>query len=144
MKPIKEKSLPLAIGLNFVLPGIGYIYMGKPVVGIFACLLCVVISISAAILIVPVWLGMNVIMAIDMLILSNKNKKKLLEESTKKCPNCAELIQKEAKVCRFCSTRFDAVSQLHINEGVINRKCVGCNTSIPIGAKKCSMCGAPA
>lgn len=38
---MKEKSLPLAIGLNLLLPGIAYMYMRKWVVGIFACLLVV-------------------------------------------------------------------------------------------------------
>ena len=48
------------------------------------------------------------IMGIDMHILSNNNKKKVAEENMKKCPFCAELIQKEAKVCRFCSSKFEA------------------------------------
>lgn len=34
MAEIKEKSIPLAIGLNLLLPGLGYMYMGKIIVGI--------------------------------------------------------------------------------------------------------------
>jgi hypothetical protein len=36
---LKEKSLPVAISLNLLLPGTGYLYMGKIVVGIGAMLL---------------------------------------------------------------------------------------------------------
>lgn len=111
METTKEKSLPLAVGLNFMLPGLGYIYMGKWIVGIFACLLIVGIYFTSPLLfLVPSWIGMNVFMVIDMLILSSKNKKKLVAENTKKCPACAELVQKDAKVCRFCGTTFEAVT----------------------------------
>ena len=105
---IKEKSLPLAIGLNLFLPGAGYIYMGKWVVGVLACLLIISIMITTGLLfITPTWIGLNVIMIIDMMILSNKNKKKVLAITTKKCPNCAETIKREARICRFCNTKFD-------------------------------------
>jgi len=107
---VKEKSLPLAIGLNLVLPGIGYMYMGKWVVGIFACLLIIGIFATTGLLfILPTWIMLNAIMAIDMIILAKKNKQLLVEATTKKCPNCAEIIQREAKVCRFCNTKFETI-----------------------------------
>lgn len=111
MNTVSEKSLPLAIGLNFLLPGLGYMYMGKWLVGIFACLLIGTIYMTAPlILVIGLWFTINVMMMIDMLILSSKNKKQFVAQSTKKCPSCAELIQREAMVCRFCGAKFDVAS----------------------------------
>ena len=103
MTAINDKSLPLAIGLNLVLPGAGYMYMGRVIVGIGALLLVSLVVMSAGLLLlVPTWLGFNAIMAIDMWILFNKNKAALETATTRKCPHRAELIQKEAKVCKHC------------------------------------------
>ena len=48
MSAPKEKNIPLAIGLNLVLPGLGYMYMGKVVVGIAALLLIIAIYKTCA------------------------------------------------------------------------------------------------
>lgn len=67
----KEKSLPLAIGLNLILPGVGYMYMGKVIVGIGALILILLILASTSLMVLlPVWLGLNLIMAIDMYLIS--------------------------------------------------------------------------
>ena len=108
---VKEKQLPLAIGLNLLFPGVGYMYMGKWIVGIFALLLILgIFATTGAGSIGLVWLSINIIMAIDMYILFKKNKDKQLLASTMKCPLCAETIKKKAKICRFCNSNIEEVS----------------------------------
>jgi len=58
MSAIKEKSIPLAIGLNFLFPGIGYMYMGKVIIGIAALLLVLAIFTTTSIdTLVITWIG---------------------------------------------------------------------------------------
>ena len=100
---LKEKNIPLAIGLNILLPGLGYMYMGKVIIGIAALLLIICMYlITALFTIIFTWFVMNVIMAIDMLILADKNKKIIEEQTMMKCPSCAELVKKEATICKHC------------------------------------------
>jgi uncharacterized membrane protein len=104
-----EKSLPMAIGLNIILPGAGYMYMGRVVLGLAALLIVSgVVFTSGLLLILPTWLGLNVIMALDMVILLNKRKVALTAQKTRRCPLCAETIQRKAKICRFCHAELPA------------------------------------
>lgn len=99
MSEIKEKSLPLGIGLNLVLPGLGYVYMGRWFLGLIAGSLILAIIFSApAQNAVMVWLVMNLIMLIDMIVLHGKRKKQLQIE----CNFCAEPINRNAKICKHC------------------------------------------
>jgi hypothetical protein len=63
------------------------------------------------------WIGFFISLIISpifgaiVVAVTNPNKQKLeqkeLEAGTlKKCPDCGELIKKEAKVCRFCNRKF--------------------------------------
>ena len=107
MSELREKNVPLAIGLNFLLPGLGYMYMGKVIVGIAALLLIIgIYAVYAFSGLVMTWVVMNIIMMIDMFILGGKNKKIIEDKTMMKCPQCAEMIKKEANICKHCKSDF--------------------------------------
>src|SRR5437868_5180517 len=54
-----------------------------------------------------------------------------IEMYLSKCPNCAELVQPEAIICRFCNR---GLSQEHF------KKCRLCGEMIRPAAKKCRSC----
>ena len=60
---------------------------------------------------------------------------------TKKCPDCAEEIKYEAKVCRFCGKRFDE-TEVVPNKGIIAETVVPKSSAKPKGPKteRCSKC----
>lgn len=106
MKIVNEKSLPLAIGLNLLIAGAGYLYMGKWLVGIFAMLLITGILLTTSLdLVLPAWFILNLIMGLDMWILFRKRQAAVIQQSMKTCPNCAEQILKQAKICGFCNSK---------------------------------------
>jgi len=110
-KKAKPRSVPLAIGLNLVLPGLGYLYGGR-VISFFAALLfCLFIILPLAIarpiliLIIPM---VHLIMALDLIWWIGRRNEKAREQNTQKCPYCAELIKPEAKLCRYCGSTLDS------------------------------------
>ena len=105
--PLAEKSLPFAIGLNLILPGVGYMYMGNIFAGIVAFLAILAFYASTPFLwFLVVWISLNAIMALDVLMLSNKRKKQIEAATTRQCPQCAKIIKAQATVCRFCGARL--------------------------------------
>ena len=104
----QEKNILLAIGLNILTPGVGYMYMGRVVLGFLALLLVTAIYLTTPLITIAItWIAYNAIMAIDMFILGSKRNREMQSFSTKKCPQCAETIQREARICRFCRFTFD-------------------------------------
>jgi hypothetical protein len=103
MKMEKTKSLALAIGLNFLLPGAGYLYYGKWFVGLLGCALIIAMySFNSGIGILIAWIVMNAVMLLDMFILHGKSKRKAEQALMTFCNSCAEAIRKEAKKCKHC------------------------------------------
>lgn len=109
VEPIpKKKDAATAILLNFVLPGAGYIYVGRKYFGVFVLLIltgCVWGALNGIEPLAALGGIIAIVAAIDGYLAVNKYNRQIDEASLRrlvKCPHCAELIQLEAKVCRYC------------------------------------------
>lgn len=68
----KSKSRTAAIGLNLLLPGVGYLYMGRWFAGVFGgALILAILMCSSQEHVFLTWIIVNLIMAIDMCLLNS-------------------------------------------------------------------------
>ena len=95
---MKNKTLPFAIILNLLFPGIGYIYLKKWLVGLFISLFILFFFLAVGwFSLTLIWLIANIIMAIDMSIYFKKYKEKIPPTPIKRHP---------PEICQICKTEF--------------------------------------
>jgi hypothetical protein len=102
----KRKSGMFAAGLNFVLPGAGYIYCGRILLGLVALCFTIVMVYANPFALIT----MLIVLVIDGFLSADRYNKQLdakIQKSMKKCPQCAETVLPEAKLCKHCGSKFN-------------------------------------
>lgn len=97
----KKKNGMLAAGLNILLPGAGYMYCGRILLGIVVLPFTLLMVFTVPMVAITMW----IVLIIDGFVCAGRYNKKLDEKiqgAMKTCPACAEKILPAAKVCKHC------------------------------------------
>lgn len=102
-------------------------------------------------LILGLLFGIFALLAAGFMPAVNKSEEKLSETTIKslsnderKCPFCAEIIKKEAKLCKHCGKEVEPVSDNNKNNILQNDKiysCPHCSAPLKDNLEVCSTCG---
>ena len=69
-------------------------------------------------------------------------KNSIEEGISKKCPFCAEIIKKDAIICRFCGRDLANIDDVSYSDSDDKWYCEECGTENPTTSKECIKCGA--
>lgn len=73
MTKMNSKSVAAAIGMNLLFPGLGYLYMGRWIIGVLGGALVIAILMgSRPEHLLIAWMVLNLIMIIDMYLLGSR------------------------------------------------------------------------
>ena len=100
------KSLWTALGLNLLLLGAGFFYMGRKVVGVFLMIVSALAYLAWGPVVFLVLIGCNLAAAIDLAIYARRMKVK----SFRDCPRCGNQVKRTAKFCAACQTEIGATA----------------------------------
>jgi len=106
----KRKKGWIAAVLNLFLPGAGYIYCGKILIGIVVLPFFILILFSAGNLALFVVPSLWFVLIVDGFLAADRANKKIdkkIGDLIKKCPQCAEKVLPDAKICKHCGSKLE-------------------------------------
>ncbi|MDD5014784.1 MAG: zinc ribbon domain-containing protein [Atribacterota bacterium] len=106
----KRKKGWIAAVLNLFLPGAGYIYCGKIFIGIIVLPFFILMFFSVGALAPFLIPSLCFVLIVDGFLAADRANKKIdkkIGDLMKKCPQCAEKVLPDAKICKHCGSKLE-------------------------------------